>query len=143
MMDIMFLCTGNMCRSPMAEGLAPRHASGLEGGVRFSSAGTHAWPGHGATPEAVAVVAELGVDLSAHRSRQFDRDLLAQVDHVVCMTKLHVRAVRALDGDASVSLLGGKDEIDDPYGMTMDYYRSIRDEIDAALEARVPEWLSR
>ena len=112
-------------------------------GLHFASAGTHAWPGAGATAEAVFVVAELGADLTRHQPRQLTSDLVADSDLIICMTNQHLRAVKALDRAAPASLLHADEtEVDDPYGMSVDYYRQIRDEIAAVLEEQIPEWIN-
>lgn len=72
---IAFVCTGNICRSPLAEALARHHAArgGLDGRVRFESFGTHDYHvGQGADPRTVATARAFGIDLSGHRARQVD-----------------------------------------------------------------------
>ena len=67
---ILFVCTGNLCRSPMAEAIAAeRCGSDME----FESAGVHAVTGAPATPTAVSAVHEIGVGLADHRARRLDR----------------------------------------------------------------------
>ena len=96
-MNVFFICTGNLCRSPMAEALM-RHA--LEGRgcdeVKVSSAGTWAYTGSPATPEAVETVRERGGDLSTHSSRPIEMDELLAADVIVAMTSVHVREIAGL-----------------------------------------------
>ena len=70
---ILFVCTGNTCRSPMAAALL-RHHLGVDATIEVASVGTIGWNGYPATPHAVAVLAERGIDLSAHISRKINRD---------------------------------------------------------------------
>ena len=133
---VLFVCTGNICRSPMAEYLA-RDLAGDR--ARFTSAGTIAIDGHPPSPGAVAAMAEIGIDLRLHGARPLEEALAAQPDIVFCMTGLHRKAVsRAAGPGVRVELLDpGGGEIDDPYGMDTDDYRRSRDEIAGALRARL------
>jgi len=93
--DVLFVCTGNICRSPMAEGFLQRRlsevvADPLDGRVRIHSAGTRATLGS-SPREVVSAAADFDVDLSGHRSRQMDAALLAQADLVIGMAREHVR----------------------------------------------------
>lgn len=93
-MRICFVCTGNVCRSPMAEGLARIHP-GLAG-VELASAGTWAAEGLPATPEAVAAAAAYGADICGHRARALSAAQVAAADLVVVMTSVHRAEVEAL-----------------------------------------------
>lgn len=96
-MKVMFVCTGNICRSPMAHGLM-RHAIEERGceGVEVVSAGTWAYRGSAATVEAVETVRKRGVDLSAHQSQPIEVDDLHAADVIVVMTSVHVRELVGL-----------------------------------------------
>ncbi|MEM9883773.1 MAG: Sua5/YciO/YrdC/YwlC family protein, partial [Planctomycetota bacterium] len=90
----LLVCTGNTCRSPMAEVIA-RDALRGKPEVHIGSAGVYAGEGQPASPEAVEAVRPLGLDLSAHRSRPLTADLIASADFVFTMTESHRRAVLA------------------------------------------------
>jgi protein-tyrosine phosphatase len=95
--SVLFVCTANVCRSPMAEGLL-RHRLGVGRGGRVTSAGTRAvtLP---VSPNAVVAAGELGADIAGHRPRALSTSLLASEgsDLVVTMTREHLREVVALD----------------------------------------------
>jgi len=93
MTSVLFVCTGNTCRSPLAEAFTRRGARlrGLD--LTVASAGTFAVEGAPATGHAFRAAARRGADLSMHRSRPFDVESLAGVDLVVGMSPSHVRAL--------------------------------------------------
>ncbi|NNF65355.1 MAG: low molecular weight protein arginine phosphatase [Acidimicrobiia bacterium] len=126
---IVFVCTGNICRSPMAEGLARALRPDLE----FSSAGIHPVLGSPPTQHAQAVVAETDHDIADLRATAVPTD----AELALCMTQQHVDWMRVHRPQIPAELLrldGG--EVADPYGADIDTYRSIRDEIDAAIRER-------
>ena len=88
--EILVVCTGNICRSPMAESLLQHHLSEAGVAARVRSAGllTEDQP---ASPPAVDVLAGRGLDLSAHRSRRLVAELIEQADLVLCMERVHLR----------------------------------------------------
>ena len=136
-MHIIFVCTGNTCRSPMAEGLL-REALAARGidQVTVGSAGTGAWDGAPVSEGAYLVGLEHGLDLSEHRARLLTRDLVREADLVLAMSGHHLARVAELGGEPKVHLLGtyaGRDaaraEVSDPFGSDLASYRSTFDEL--------------
>lgn len=137
---IVFVCTGNICRSPMAEYLLRAHPD-LSLGWDVCSAGLAAIFGVPASHEAVAVMREKGIDLSSHSSRPLSNELVKVASLVVVMTRDHKRRMDALYPDAvdKTRLLKSFDrhardeDLCDPIGMSYDVYRGVRKEIEKAL----------
>ena len=98
--EVLVVCTGNICRSPMAEALLRAHLEANGTIADVASAGTMAWGG-GATDHAVEVMREHGLDLAGHESRQLDRALVESADLVLGMTRTHVDRVSTLVPDAA------------------------------------------
>ena len=95
MKTILFICTGNVCRSPMAEALF-RHAVAGRGEFRALSAGLGAVDGQPPTPHSVTAMRERGIDISGQRSRALTTALLQQADYVFGMTRNHADAIGLL-----------------------------------------------
>jgi protein-tyrosine-phosphatase len=110
---VLFVCSGNICRSPFAEALARSLAEGFE----FSSAGTIARSGDPASAGGITVAAGLGVDMRGHRASHLTAEILADVDIVYAMEEEHIATVLTLDPGARVELLSPDGAaIPDPYG---------------------------
>ncbi|MCD6290174.1 MAG: low molecular weight protein arginine phosphatase [Anaerolineae bacterium] len=140
---ILFVCTGNLCRSPMAAGLMRRRlaAVGLDGQVQVRSAGIFAIPGRPASASAVQVMAERGVDISQHRSKTLELQDLEQADIVLVMEEAHRRSIfnwapHLLRKVFLLSeMVGEHYDVTDPYMGTVEEYRRRADEIEALLDA--------
>jgi len=94
MASILVVCTGNVCRSPIAEGMVRSILQTRFGDAApsVSSAGTAGWVGSAADPSSIAVAAELGIDISAHRARQLRRDDVRSAELVLAMASEHREA---------------------------------------------------
>ena len=120
-MKVLFVCTGNTCRSPMAAALYKRKNPDAD----VTSAGLAA-SGGSACENAVLVMKELGIDISDHVSQPVNHKLLAAADQMVCMTQAHKSALLVMGAEeAKITVL----DITDPFGGDLEVYRSCRDEI--------------
>jgi protein-tyrosine-phosphatase/tRNA A37 threonylcarbamoyladenosine synthetase subunit TsaC/SUA5/YrdC len=148
---VLFVCTGNTCRSPLAEGLAKRMLADRLGcdvaelprrGFWLLSAGTAAWGGGAATPEAADVATEFGADLRNHQSRPVNPQLLLAADDVIVMTQAHAAALVHQYGEYAppVRLLCDDADLDDPIGSGLDVYRACAETIRRHLQRFLPEW---
>ena len=98
---IIFICTGNTCRSPMAEGLFRAHGGEEQTGLAAASAGLFTQDGLPASDNAVTAAKELGADISAHRSRMLTHDMAQSARYLVCMTGAHYDRVCELFPDCA------------------------------------------
>ena len=137
---VLFVCTGNICRSPLAASLLERALKdrGLE--VEVTSAGTGAWDGAPASEGAYLVGLERGLDLSGHRARLLTRELVEEADLILTMACHHRARVDELGGEGKVFVLGeyagkGSDEVSDPFGGDLAIYRDTAQELEALADA--------
>lgn len=139
---LLFVCTGNICRSPMAEGIARDYAQKRGRLVEVRSAGTMGLVGHAADSKAVAVCGELDVDLSAHRSQAIVSDLITWADWVLVMEFAHATHIREKFPEVGEKLVmlgsfAGLFELADPLGGWKFQFRRSRDEIRRCVESFV------
>lgn len=143
---ILFVCTGNTCRSPIAAGLARamlakrlgvRPQDLEERGLEIASAGMLAGEASRPSPEAVAAARELGADISRHRTRKLTNVMVQEADAVFGMTEFHVAEIGRLapGAGAKVRRLDEAADIADPMGMAEEEYRRVARRIQQALRS--------
>jgi len=144
---VCFVCTGNICRSPMAESVfrARVAEAGLDGRVEVDSAGTGGWhEGDGADPRTVSVLEESGYE-TGHRARRFEPSWFARLDLVIALDSGHLKALRRLaptqEDVAKVRLLRSYDpaagddlDVPDPYYGGLDGFEECLGMVEAASE---------
>ncbi|HVP39032.1 MAG TPA: low molecular weight protein arginine phosphatase [Candidatus Saccharimonadales bacterium] len=153
--SVLFVCTGNTCRSPMAQALLEsKLPPELRPQVRVSSAGVGAADGAPASPNTVSVLSRNGVSLRDHRSRKLTREQVLEVDLVLAVTPEHRRAVLALAPEAEartfvLSTYGAPPAredplpVHDPVGGSLEIYEETYRRISTHLDRVLPEILSR
>ncbi len=142
MRTILFVCTGNTCRSPMAEGIARAWADTAEEDVFIASAGVATIDGMPTSPETVAVLDRLGTKCDG-RSTVLTADMIKSAQAVLCMTGSHMAAARALvaddpDSKAKVMLLDPTGDIPDPIGSPQSVYDSLAEALQRLIADRLP-----
>lgn len=143
MKDVVFICTGNVCRSPMAEGFY-RHETKSDDSIRIGSAGISAFDGQEASQHSVDVMQQEGIDIADHASRMLTADIVAQASHIFGMTRTHRDAVQMMFPEAREKVfvlrefLVGSDadfdlDVSDPIGGSLEEYQRTRNLIKEAL----------
>lgn len=146
-MKILIVCTGNTCRSPMAEGIFKYLIKEKNLDVEIGSAGTSAYDGDHVTNHAENALKKMGIDISDHRSKIVHLNLIERVDLVLTMTKSHKETIirNFPEAKEKVFLLneyayGELRDVVDPFGGTLIDYEKARDEIYKAVEEIVRQW---
>ncbi|MDL2235810.1 hypothetical protein LJC07_06655 [Christensenellaceae bacterium OttesenSCG-928-L17] len=154
MKQILFVCTGNTCRSPVAEALMRAEIARspvLAGKVEVSSAGVHASEGMRMSAASRVALVNLGVPANLHAARQATKEMLAQADVILTMSAAHIdgllRIVPNIRGKSATlkayaagmphMTVGREYDIEDPYGQSEAVYFRVAKEIEAAVKRAV------
>ncbi len=134
--NVLFVCTGNICRSPIAEGILKKLIFDKNRSMQISSSGILAIDGMPASLEAQKVCQEIQVDISKHKSQTLTRELILKSDCILTMTQNQYWTIldRLPHLQSKVHLLSNfsyntNENILDPMGKDLDYYREVRDQI--------------
>ena len=138
--NVLVLCTGNICRSPMAEVFLREHGLRRGRSINVRSASILGLDGRPAHKHSVRVMMDLGHDISSHRSQPLTQELMGWADHVLGMTLEHCAQVRERypDADAEVSNLatyGGLMQLKDPLGSWRWTFKKSRNDIEDCCKA--------
>lgn len=144
MFNVLFVCTGNTCRSSMAEILFKEilKREKLDDKVKVKSSGTSVYSSLPASDNAIEAVRELGLDLTGHRSQKVNIELLREADLILTMTRAHKNHILNIIPDArdkvftlvEYAIDGKEQDILDPFGYDLETYKKCRDEIMKYLE---------
>jgi len=144
MKRIVFICSGNICRSPMAAGMAQVKFPAAQIPSVVISAGTLNINGQPAAPNAVAAAAQIGVDISTHRSQGVSLPLMNMADHLVIMAPKHEKALLELDAGLDEKIVrmwefgehpSPLSEVVDPVGQDLGAFVKCRDRLLICLDA--------
>lgn len=139
-MNILFVCTGNTCRSPMAKVIAKK----ILPGHNITSAGVAAWSQSPASNHAVEAVKEMGLDLSGHLSNQLQSENLDEYDIILTMTKAHRQIICDMNIKAADKVftlyeyVNEEGDIEDPFGKDLEVYKKCAAQLEDLIKRLFP-----
>lgn len=140
MTKIIFVCTGNICRSPMAQYYAQSVINKRANSENYyiESAGINAYQGEGSTQNAIDAMKQYGIDLSKHKANTLENSLIEEADYIIGMTELHKNILMQIYPKLKNKIftlreVAGNDmyskDIEDPWGYNLDVYVNIAKQI--------------
>lgn len=149
-MNILVVCTGNTCRSPMAEGILNNVLSNYGEkykDVEVQSAGLFTMDGLSPSKEAIVAMKEYGIDIKDYSSNQITRDMINNADLILTMTSNHKKSILKSIPNVKDKVYtlkeyayGIKEDVLDPYGQSIDVYKKTAKEIKDAVKKIVSSW---
>lgn len=144
-MKVMFVCTGNTCRSAMAEGLMKKIVDEKKLDIQVCSAGTFAYSGEHASYNSVSVMKEYDVDIALHKSTNIEESNIKEMDLILCATKEHKLYVQSMYNNLAGKIYTLKEyadlaedenkiDIKDPWGYDINSYRLCAAEINYCID---------
>lgn len=130
-MNILFVCTGNTCRSPMAEAIFREKTKSYSNFVNVSSCGLGTYSGSPASENAILTMAERNIDISMHRSRQINQYIIDEADYIICLAQSHYKYLEPIAKNKLLILGSG---IADPFMGDIRVYRECADSITKAID---------
>jgi protein-tyrosine phosphatase len=148
--QFLFVCTGNTCRSPMAEGIFRKYLAEKSQckvdqldkiGYKVCSAGVINQVGFPASTEAITACAAKGIDIGAHKNKRLSKELIEESDFIFAMERVHQEQTIALSPNAvnKCLLLAGDEEIHDPIGRPQKFFDSCAERIEKAVKIKISE----
>ena len=144
-MKIMFICTGNTCRSAMGQALMKKRVKELNKDIEVYSCGIYAAAGESSTNHAIQVMRNYGVDLSSHRAIDIHKSDIKEMDLILCATSSNEKSVLGLYPELKEKVYTIKEyseynpngldqDINDPYGGSMELYQKCAEELAECIE---------